>query len=123
MDFQIIVPHWWKSEQELKQGRILEAGADAEILEAGADAEMIEDAAYWLTLPDWLNLHSYRTQDCQDCDLTTHNGLGPSPSITNYGMLVHWVDGFYTLEFLEWGHNLFVISLYFSHSFIMTFKD
>ena len=46
--------------------------------EAGADAEAIE-----MPLTGLLNLLSYRTQDYQPRDGTTHNGLGPPPSITN----------------------------------------
>ena len=37
--FHIAIHHWRKSGQKLKQGRILEAGADAEAMEG---------AAYWL---------------------------------------------------------------------------
>ena len=62
------VYHQRKSGQELTQGRNLEAGADAEAM---------EDAAYWLASPGLLSLLSYRTQDYQSRDGTTHNG--PSP--------------------------------------------
>lgn len=48
--------HQRKSEQELKQGRDLEAGTCAEAM---------EEAAYWLTCLDLPNLLSYRTQDHQ----------------------------------------------------------
>jgi len=41
------------------------------------------DAAYWLASPGLLSLLSYRTQDHQPRDGTTHNGLGPPPLITN----------------------------------------
>ena len=44
-------------------------------LEAGADAEAMEDAAYWLVPHGLLSLLSYRTQDHQLRDGTTHNGL------------------------------------------------
>ena len=47
-------------------------------LEAGADAEAMEGAAYWLAQPA-----SYRTQDHQPRDGTTHSGLGSPLSITN----------------------------------------
>jgi hypothetical protein len=40
-------------------------------------------AAYWLAPHGLLGLLSYRTQDHQPRDGTTHNGLGPPPSITN----------------------------------------
>jgi hypothetical protein len=38
------------------------------------------DAAYWLASSGLLRLISYRTQDYQPRDGTTHNGLGP-PSL------------------------------------------
>jgi hypothetical protein len=58
-----------------KQGRILEAGADA---------EAAEGAASWLTPHGLLSLLFYRTQDHKPRDDSTHSGLGPPPSITNY---------------------------------------
>ena len=61
-----------KSEQELTQGRNMEAGADAEAMEG---------AAYWLASPDLLSLLSYRTQDYQPRDGPTHSGLGLPTSI------------------------------------------
>ena len=66
--------HGMKSGQELKQGRNLKAGADAEAMER---------AAYWLASTGLLSLLSYRTQDHQPRDGTTHNGLGPLTSVTN----------------------------------------
>jgi hypothetical protein len=39
--------------------------------------------AYWLVFPGLLSVLSYRTQDYQPRDGTTHNGLGPSSLITN----------------------------------------
>ena len=63
------------SGQELKQGRNLEAGADA---------EAVEGAAYWLASHGLLSLLSYRTQGHQPRVETTQNGLGLPPSITNY---------------------------------------
>jgi hypothetical protein len=59
--------------QELKQGRNLEAGADAESLEG---------AAYWLVLYKLFSLLSYRTEDHQPRDGNTHK-LGPLSIITN----------------------------------------
>jgi hypothetical protein len=63
--FHIAVHHQRKSGQELTQGRNLEAGVDAEAM---------EDAAYWIAFPGLLSLISYRTQDYQPKDGTTHNG-------------------------------------------------
>jgi hypothetical protein len=63
-----------KSGQELTQGRNLEAGIHTEIM---------EDAAYWLAPHSILNLFSYRTQDHQPKDGTTHDGWGSPTSITN----------------------------------------
>jgi hypothetical protein len=40
-------------------------------------------AAYWLSHHGLLSLPSYRTQDHQSRDGTTHNGLFLAPSITN----------------------------------------
>jgi hypothetical protein len=40
-------------------------------------------AAYCLVPHGLLNVLSYRTQDLQSRDGTTHNRLGPSSSITN----------------------------------------
>jgi len=58
--------------QELKQNRNLEAGTDP---------ESIENAAYWLA-HDFFSLLSYGTEDHQPSNSTTHNGLGPTSSIT-----------------------------------------
>jgi hypothetical protein len=41
------------------------------------------DAAYWLASPGLLSLLSYRTQDHQPRDGTTHHGLGPPILVTN----------------------------------------
>ena len=68
--FHISVHYGRKLRQELKQGRNLEAGADAEAMEG---------AAYWLPSPGLFSLLSYRTQDYQPMDGTTHNGLDPPP--------------------------------------------
>ena len=46
------------------------------------DAEAMEGAAYWLAPHGLLSLLSYRTQDHQPKDGTTHNGLGPLLFIT-----------------------------------------
>ena len=72
LDFHITVHHQKKSEQELKQGSILEAGAHAEAM---------EDAAYWFACPGLLSLLSYRTQDHHLRDSNTYNALGPPPLI------------------------------------------
>jgi hypothetical protein len=51
---------------------------------AGDDTEVSEGAEYWLAPHGFLGLLlSYRTQDRQPRDSTSHSGLGPSPSITN----------------------------------------
>jgi len=41
-------------------------------------------AAYWIASPDLLNLLSYRTQNYQPRDGTTHNAPPPEPLITNW---------------------------------------
>jgi len=51
--FIIIVHHWEKSEQELKQGRKLKVNTVGEAMEG---------AAYWLASHGLLSLLSYRTQ-------------------------------------------------------------
>ena len=66
LHFHITVYHQRKSGQELKQGRNLEPGADAAIMEGCCS----------LACSSWLvNLLSYRTQDHQPRDGTTHNRL------------------------------------------------
>ena len=57
-----------KSGQEFKQGRSLEAGAEAEAQEG---------AAYWLASHSLQSLISFRTWDCEPKDGTTHNRLPP----------------------------------------------
>ena len=52
-------------------------------VDAGADAETMEGTAYLLASCGTFNLLSYRTQDHQPRDGTTHNRLGPPPSVTN----------------------------------------
>ena len=47
------------------------------------DTYAIEDAAYWLAPHDLLTLLSYRAQDHQPSNGTSHNGLGLPPLITN----------------------------------------
>jgi len=42
------------------------------------------DVTYWLASPGLLSLLSYRTQDHQPRDGTTHNGLGPPTLITSW---------------------------------------
>jgi hypothetical protein len=61
LHIHITVYHQKKSVQELKQGRNLKARADAEVMEGCC----------------LLSLLSYRTQDQQPRDGTTHNALGP----------------------------------------------
>jgi hypothetical protein len=72
--YQLILPDHSLSLVELRQSRNLEAGADAEAM---------EDAAYWLAPHGLLSLLSYRTQDHQPRNTTTHNGLGSLLLITN----------------------------------------
>ena len=43
-----------------------------------------EGTAYWCASPGLLSLLSYRTQDLDPRDDTTHDGLGPASSITNF---------------------------------------
>ena len=49
-------------------------------LEAGVDAEIIDGATYWLAHNGLLGLLSYKIQDHQCRDGTTHNGLCSSLS-------------------------------------------
>ena len=72
--FHIAAHHQRKSGQELRLGRNLEAGADAEV---------IEGCCLLACSHGLLSLLSYRTQDHQPIDGTTHNSLGPPSSITN----------------------------------------
>ena len=60
------MPQQRKSGQELKEGRNLEAGADAEAMEGAAYIGL-------------LSLLSYRTQGHQPRDGTTHSELDPAP--------------------------------------------
>lgn len=60
--------------QQRKSGQGLKQGWN---LEAGADAETVEWYAYWLAPHGLFNRLSYRTQDHQLRDSTTHHGLGP----------------------------------------------
>jgi hypothetical protein len=48
------------------------------------------DVTYWLASPGLLSLLSYRTQDYQPRDGTTHNGLGPPSLIEN--MPYSWIS-------------------------------
>ena len=73
--FHITVHQQKKSGEELKHSRKLEAGADAEAMEGAA--------AYCLAPQNLLHLLSYRAQDHQPWDGTTHNGLSSIPLITN----------------------------------------
>jgi hypothetical protein len=42
------------------------------------------DVSYWFASPSLLSLLSYRTQDYQSRDGTTHNGLGPLLLVTDW---------------------------------------
>jgi hypothetical protein len=68
--FHIAVDHQRKSGLELKQVR------KQELMQ-----RPWRDVPYWLASPGLLSLLSYRTQDCQPRDGSTHKG--PSPLITN----------------------------------------
>jgi hypothetical protein len=74
LHFHIAVHHQRKPGQELTQSRNLEAGADAELW---------RNAAYRLAPHGLLNLLSYRVQEHQPRDSTTHNRLGPPSSMNN----------------------------------------
>ena len=64
--FQIAIHHQRRSGLKLKQVRI------QELMQ-----RPWKDVTYWLASPGLLSLLSYRTQDYQPRDGTTHNG--PSP--------------------------------------------
>jgi hypothetical protein len=64
--FHIAVHHQRKPGLELKQDK------KQELMQ-----RPWRDVLYWLASPDLLSLLSYRTQDCQPRDGTTHKG--PSP--------------------------------------------
>jgi len=64
--FSIVVHHQRKSGLELKQVR------KQELMQ-----RPWRDVSYWLASPGLLSLLSYRTQDHQPGDGTTHSGLGP----------------------------------------------
>jgi len=71
---QLTLPHCCSSPEEVRTGT--HAGQ-----EAGADAEAMEGCFLLLASPGSLSLLSYRTQDHQPRDGTTHHGLGP-PTLT-----------------------------------------
>ena len=73
-----------KSGQDLKQGRNLEAGTDAE------DVEECCLLLLLFSLHGLLSLISYRTQDHLPRDGTTYGGLGPSSLITNLKKMPYW---------------------------------
>ena len=75
LHFCIVVHHQRRSGQELRQGRNLEAGADAEAMEWG---RLLLNG---LLPPGLLNLFSYRIQVHKPRDGTTHHGLGLPPLI------------------------------------------
>jgi hypothetical protein len=65
----LTLPHCCSSPKEARTGT--NAGQE----EAGADTEAMEGYYLWLASSDFLSLLSYRTQDYQPRDGTTHNGL------------------------------------------------
>jgi len=68
--FHIAVHYQRKSGQELKQGRALEAVADAEAMEGSMPSCLLASFP-WLAQPVF-----YRTQDHLPKDGAVHNGLG-----------------------------------------------
>jgi hypothetical protein len=74
LHFHITVHHHKKSGQELKQGKNLETGADAEAMEG---------AACWTASPGLLSLLSYGTQDYHPGRAPTTMGWALPPLITN----------------------------------------
>ena len=72
LHFHIAVHYQRKSGLELKQVR------KQELMQ-----KPWRDVPYWLAFPGLLSLLSYRTQDYQPRDGTTHNGPGPPALITN----------------------------------------
>ena len=64
--FRIAVDHQRKSGLELKQVR-----------KQALMQRPWRDVSYWLASPDLLSLLSYRTQDYQPRDGTTHKGTSP----------------------------------------------
>jgi len=70
--FHIAVYHQRNSGLELKQVR------KQELMQ-----RPWKDVTSWLSFPSLLSLLSYRTQDYQPRDGTTHNGLGPTLLITS----------------------------------------
>ena len=72
--FHITVHHWNKSGQALKQGRNLEAAADAETM---------KNVLHRLVPHELLSLLSYGTHGHQHSDGTTHSGLDLPTSITS----------------------------------------
>ena len=58
------------------------------------------EAAYWLASHGLLSLLSYRTQDHQPKDGTTHHGLNPPPSVTNEEntLQLELMKGFFSTE-------------------------
>jgi len=68
LHFHIAVHHQRKSGLEPKQVR------KQELIQSSW-----RDVSYWLASPGLLNLLSYRTQDYQSRDSSTHHGLPPAP--------------------------------------------
>jgi hypothetical protein len=81
--------------QDLKQGGKLESGADAKAMEG---------AVYWFAPHGLLSLLSYRVQDHQPRDGTTHSGMSTPSSTTNKGNALRLIpksggDGFSQFQF------------------------
>ena len=75
LHFHIVVEHQRKSGEEFKHSRHLKAGVVAEATRVGG---LLLTGLPYMSCPACC----YGTQDHQPRDGTTHNGLGPLPSIT-----------------------------------------
>jgi hypothetical protein len=73
---QLTLPHCCSSPKEVRTGTQTDQ-------EAGADAVAMEGCFYWLASTGLLSLLSYRTQDYQPRDGTTHKGPSPPHLIAN----------------------------------------
>jgi hypothetical protein len=67
---QLTLPHCCSSPKDVRTG----TQADQKV---GVDAEPWRDVLYWLVFPGLLSLLSYRAQDSQLRDGTTHKGTSP----------------------------------------------
>jgi hypothetical protein len=130
LHFHIDVHHQRKSGQELTQGKNVETGV-------GAQAMCV---CVWVLLTGLLSLLSYRTQDHQPKDDSTHNGLGPPPLITEkMAYLMELSFSRMTLACIKliepasppckgvrqaehWGHFSFLSYVYPVQSSIMVYK-